>query len=147
MEYGYITKDGFLRSQEIKEYQTQYNDGGEIKTRTVTVEEQIDALSAEWKEVDPIDNEQLNAPDGYCVRIIPFDAGDRISFKYEQIQDKQKIKREIADLKSELSGSDYKVIKCYEAQLSGEPLPYDLVTLHNERDQIRAKINELERIL
>ena len=47
-------------------------------------------------------------------------------------------------LKQALSDSDYKITKCYEANLLGEKLPYDMATLHTEREAQRAKINELE---
>ena len=51
---------------------------------------------------------------------------------------------EIAQLKAELAASDYKIIKCSEAQLIGEALPYDVQELHTERQAIRDRINELE---
>jgi hypothetical protein len=52
----------------------------------------------------------------------------------------------IAELKAELESTDYKIIKCYESQLVGEELPYDVVALHAERQSLRDKINELEAI-
>ena len=51
---------------------------------------------------------------------------------------------EIELLKSELQESDYKVIKCAEAMAVGAELPYDVASLHNERQALRDKINELE---
>lgn len=51
---------------------------------------------------------------------------------------------EIERLKSELQESDYKVIKCAEAMGVGAEMPYDVVSLHNERQALRDKINELE---
>ena len=50
----------------------------------------------------------------------------------------------IAELKSQLNGTDYKIIKCSECQLAGEELPYDIVALHAERQALRDEINELE---
>ena len=50
----------------------------------------------------------------------------------------------IAILKEQLSSTDYKIIKCSEAQLVGEELPYDITALHAERQAIRNQINELE---
>jgi hypothetical protein len=44
----------------------------------------------------------------------------------------------------ELKKGDYKIIKCFEAQLMGEPMPYDYVALINERKQIRLDIADLE---
>ena len=51
---------------------------------------------------------------------------------------------EIERLKSELQESDYKVIKCAEALTIGAEMPYDVESLHNERQALRDKINELE---
>ena len=57
------------------------------------------------------------------------------------------IESQITSLKSQLSSTDYKIIKCSEAQLLGEELPYDIASLHSERQVLRDKINELEQQL
>ena len=54
------------------------------------------------------------------------------------------IEQKINDLKSKLSATDYKIIKCSEYQLLGYELPYDILTLHQERQSIRDQINLLE---
>lgn len=51
----------------------------------------------------------------------------------------------IAELKQQLSDTDYKVIKCAECQLLGQEMPYDVATLHAERQAIRDEINKLEQ--
>lgn len=51
---------------------------------------------------------------------------------------------QIAELKKQLSATDYKVIKCAECQMSGQEMPYDVVALHTERQAIRDQINQLE---
>ena len=51
---------------------------------------------------------------------------------------------DIESLKSELQESDYKVIKCAEAICLNAELPYNMMELHNERQALRDKINELE---
>ena len=61
--------------------------------------------------------------------------------------EKTKILDQITSLKQQLSSTDYKIIKCSEAQLLGEELPYDIVSLHAERQALRNKINELEQQL
>ena len=57
-------------------------------------------------------------------------------------------RQEAADLteaaRGILNDSDYKVIKCMEAYLCGESLPYDIVSLHIERDKQRRIINDYE---
>lgn len=50
----------------------------------------------------------------------------------------------IAELKSELNSTDYKIIKCSECSLAGVELPYDIAELHAERQALRDEINELE---
>lgn len=52
---------------------------------------------------------------------------------------------QISKLKAQLESTDYKIIKCSEAQLVGEELPYDIAALHAERQTLRDRINELEK--
>jgi hypothetical protein len=47
--------------------------------------------------------------------------------------------------KEKLKEEDYKVIKCYEAQLLGEEMPYDIVVLINQRKQMRLELEDLEK--
>lgn len=54
------------------------------------------------------------------------------------------IQVEITQLKAELAASDYKIIKCAECDLANESVPYDIYKLHDERQALRDKINELE---
>lgn len=63
----------------------------------------------------------------------------------EELRDRRYM--EIERLKSELQDSDYKVIKCAEAMTIGAELPYNMTELHNERQALRDKINELEKTL
>jgi len=55
--------------------------------------------------------------------------------------------QEITSLKAQLAETDYKIIKCYEYQLAGLELPYDIQALHTERQSLRDRINELEESL
>ena len=50
----------------------------------------------------------------------------------------------ITELKAQLASTDYKIIKCSECSLAGDPLPYDINELHATRQAIRDEINELE---
>ena len=59
---------------------------------------------------------------------------------------------EIRTLINRLSASssdigDWKVVKCYEAKLQGNELPYDLNELMAERQAVRDRINELQEEL
>lgn len=125
MEYGYI-ENGYLRSRRIES------------------EAVVASLSQEWKLVDKIDEQKLQCEEGYIVKIVPYDAGDHISFRYEKKQDLQQIRQNIENLKNELKDGDYKVIKCYEASLTKQEMPYNIQELHSQRQLLRQKINELE---
>ena len=57
---------------------------------------------------------------------------------------RQQREARIWELKEQLAQGDYKIIKCAEAQLTGEPMPYDVAILVAERNAMRAEINELE---
>lgn len=46
--------------------------------------------------------------------------------------------------KDALKKDDYKIIKCFEAQLTSEPWPYDYKKLIKERNLIRQEIESLE---
>ena len=61
----------------------------------------------------------------------------------EEIARQQREAR-IWELKDQLAQGDYKIIKCAEAQLTGEPMPYDVATLVAERNAMREEINTLE---
>ena len=124
-KYGYI-ENGFLRAREVEQGQVQN-------------------LSSEWKPVDDIDESKtISDDDNYTIRVVPYDNGNRISFNYEKVVNTTKIQGEIDAIKAELSETDYQVIKCYEASLVGEELPYDIKALHEDRNEKRAQINALE---
>ena len=123
--YGYM-ENGFLRARDVEQGQAQN-------------------LSSEWKPVDEIDESKTISDDeDYTIRLVPYDNGNRISFKYETAVNTTKIQGEIDAIKAELSETDYQVIKCYEASLVGEELPYDINALHEDRNEKRAQINALE---
>lgn len=124
-KYGYI-ENGFLRAREVEQ--------GLVQN-----------LSSEWKPVDDIDESKtISDDDNYTIRLVPYDNGNRISFNYEKVVNTTKIQGEIDAIKAELSETDYQVIKCYEASLVGEELPYDIKALHEDRNEKRAQINALE---
>lgn len=124
-KYGYI-ENGFLRAREVEQGQVQN-------------------LSSEWKPVDDIDESKtISDDDNYTIRLVPYDNGNRISFNYEKVVNTTKIQGEIDAIKAELSETDYQVIKCCEASLVGEEVPYDIKALHEDRNEKRAQINALE---
>lgn len=129
MIYGYINEFGQLTSDNF-------------------TEEDASRLSGEWKPVANIDESQLIADEeNHIVKLQPYDAGDHIDFHYIKKFDHQKIKRANEQLTAELASTDYQVIKCYEASLTGAPMPYDVNTLVSSRQAIRDQINQNELIL
>lgn len=48
----------------------------------------------------------------------------------------------VTEAKEYLEATDYKVIKCMEASLCGEELPYDIMEIHREREERRKIIND-----
>lgn len=153
VEYGYINENGYLVSKILEEHIERYRDEeyGEIKERVVSIEEQIEALIG-WKPVDLVNDDKLQCPENYSVRIIPYDAGDRISYKYEQRFDENGVIAQINKLKDSLTSNDssigdYRITKCYEASLIGESMPYDISELHQKRQEVRNEINRLEALI
>jgi len=61
----------------------------------------------------------------------------------KQLEKENKFFR-IIELKKLLSDSDYKIIKCFEASLSNEEMPYNYEELKAQRNAWRNEINELE---
>lgn len=63
--------------------------------------------------------------------------------------DRERTESEIRTLQSKLDAptsdiGDWKIIKIYEARLSGESDPYDYEELKAARQAVRDKINELQ---
>lgn len=68
----------------------------------------------------------------------------------EELEKQNKISNvntQIQDLKQQLAGEDYKIIKAYEYSVVGKIAEYDINELHAKRELIRNQINELEREL
>ena len=147
-EYGYM-EGKYLRSRLIVPIQRMWIDGdGNQHEEIVSVERQIAELSEAWKPVDEISPEALVSNDeNYIIVPVPYDHGERIAYRYEKRYDYQRIKQQVADLKQALADTDYKVMKCYEASMLGQPMPYDIEEVHAERQAMRDKINELEPLL
>lgn len=62
-------------------------------------------------------------------------------------ENRNDIMAHIVELKNQLADSDYKVIKCYEASISGTEMPYDIEKLIADRNAIRDEINSYENRL
>lgn len=149
-EYGYFNEDGYLVSKIIEEQISQkLNEKNEVVQVVVSIKEQVERyISLGWKPVDLIDESKMIPSSEFStIRFSPYDNGDRISFKYAEVFDPNKIQAKIKEHKDKLNDSDYKIMKCYEASLGGQPLPYDFDALSEERQGYRDKINKLEAML
>lgn len=154
VEYGYIDESGYLTSKILEEYTEKFrDDDGEIQERIISVEEQANILSGlGWKQVELVDDTKLNCPLYYSVHIAPYDAGDKISYKYEQRFNAKLVRNKIDELKASLTSNDsvigdYRITKCYEASLIGLDMPYDIENLHQQRQSVRDEINKLEALI
>lgn len=105
-----------------------------------------------WKQVELVDDTKLNCPLYHSVHIAPYDAGDKIRYKYEQRFNVKIVRNKIDELKASLTSNDscigdYRITKCYEASLIGESMPYDISELHQKRQEVRNEINRLEALI
>lgn len=124
MEYGIINTDGQLIVRQTKPEE------------------------GDWKPIEELDLNRMESGDpDYIIMPTLYDDGDMIRYQYNKVFDTQRILSRINQLKETLESTDYKVIKCYEASLVGDELPYDINELHAERQAQRDKINELQKKL
>ncbi len=151
VKYG-IIEDGVLKTQDVverKERRPVIKKGQTvIQEFVISVEDQVKVLSESgWKPVDMIDETKLECEEGFAIRAEAVEYDDHIGFDYEKVIDQPYYRRKIQELKDELSSSDYKMIKCYEANVMGLDLPYDTHKIHEERQRLRDSINSLEDLL
>lgn len=101
-------------------------------------------LSATFAKYAPSDAVLVDTlPDGNITDYLYQDG----TYIYNPIPEAEvSVEEQISDLKAELSSTDYKIVKCSEYQLAGLELPYDISSLHAERQVLRDKINELENL-
>ncbi len=101
-----------------------------------------------YKPVEALDYEKAkSSSEEYTILIVPYDAGDKIAYKYDKVYNTYRVRSHIKEKKAELESTDYRVLKCYEASLAQEEMPYDMTALREERQKLRDEINELEATL
>ena len=66
------------------------------------------------------------------------------SVQVKVIKDKLYAVKRIEELKQLLASSDYKMMKCYEAFIANETMPYDFNLLKEQRQSWRNEVNQLE---
>ena len=62
-------------------------------------------------------------------------------------EQKWELIQEEAALEWALKATDYEIIKCYEYEKCGMKAPYDMDSVHKERQAKRDRINEIQKIL
>jgi hypothetical protein len=111
---------------------------------------QLGALMAQLRNagfLDYVPSEQPTCESGYkAVDSFVVENGKVVQSWTIEI-DTEMIQNQINELEIQLSATDYKVTKCWEYSLVGEELPYDIATLHAERQAIRDEINRLQAML
>jgi hypothetical protein len=150
VEYGYINEGGYLVSKILEEiHERRINEKGEPEDAVITIAAQAEELAVRgWKPVDSVDETKLAPSVEFgSIRIMPYDNGDRISYRYVESVSERLITAKINEYKDLLRDTDYKVMKCYEAALLNLPLPYNMDEVHRIRQDYRDEINEIELLL
>ena len=62
-------------------------------------------------------------------------------------EEREQLEQEMISLEWALKATDYEIIKCYEYEKSGIKAPYDMDSVHKERQAKRDRINEIQKIL
>ena len=136
---------------------TQNNKVVEIKNVDDLTQEKLSELqSLGWKEVVDVEKPTYNEEIEYIHRYINIEEDGSYKNVYVVMTDREKAINKISTLKQQLADTDYKVVKNMEYQMammtSTEPNQvildlYNPQELHNERQALRDKINELEQLL
>lgn len=88
--------------------------------------------------------DDMEVPESFPFVDIVVKKGVVTSMTAREIPEPDNTPQIIAEKKAQLAAEDYKIIKCFEAQMCGEELPYDIEDLHATRQNLRAEINALE---
>lgn len=62
-------------------------------------------------------------------------------------EEREQLEQELVSLEWALKATDYEVIKAYEYEKCGMKAPYDMDSVHKERQAKRDRINEIQKIL
>lgn len=62
-------------------------------------------------------------------------------------EEREQLEQELVSLEWALKATDYEVIKAYEYEKCGIKAPYDIDSVHKERQAKRDRINEIQALL
>lgn len=97
-----------------------------------------------------VEIKDIEIPYGYLPHPVYSNEDDKVICRYEPYIDYYFVRKEVKRLKEELAGTDYMVVRCYEAELAGEDAPYtkeQLMENVEKRKLMRDQINQLQAIL
>lgn len=137
-----INLDDFKR-EAFEKFKTEMPDATKRKLN-YHVKKKVDKLFKEgYKEF--IFSEKPEPGEGVKVIVSFEEANGKIYQKWEIVIDTEYYHKQIQEKKAALANSDYKIIKNYEAEMSGEVVPYNIDQLREERQSLRDTINELKK--
>ena len=128
--------------REFSEGDTMPDDGIWVEVENIPTETRDVRERRCWKYNKPLNFENSESTEETKSEVWILDE-DKIS-EYNKEKTNKDIKLQIRKMKDELSSSDYKIIKAYEFSLVGKECEYDIKALHEQRQLLRDKINELE---
>lgn len=108
-----------------------------------------DTVAEGYKPIEPIDLARIQKPNEEFNSVIatPYDDGTLIRYRYTEVFDPERVRSKIHDIVEDLSHTDYKVLKCMEAEHAREAPPYDFAQLVRDRKAMRREINRLEMLI
>lgn len=110
-----------------------------------TTDEKLEELTV-LGFVEFVQSDIPNTVAGQKVELTYIESDGKVFQVWTIATDESYYSKQIANLKDSLTATDYKVMKCYEATMVNEVLPYDIELLHSERQAIRVEINNLESL-
>lgn len=156
-KFDKLKEDNGVTDEDIKKIldksESERTDEDNLK---LVIRKQIkDLISEERKKYDGYspyveikNNDEV--PYGYLQRPTYKNEDGKVICTYESYLDYYFLGQEVKRVKQKLSNTDYIIIKCYEAELLGEELPYDKEFLKKtavERAEMRDQINQLQAII
>jgi hypothetical protein len=116
--------------------------------KIVTIVEVVEISSENTETEVYLDFEEYKTKIGFPKGIYRFLDEELIDdVEYVDVNIRDVKTNRIIELKEKLNTTDYQIIKCYEAFMRQQPLPYNLEELSAQRDSWRTEINQLEQEL
>ena len=141
MEIGRL-RDGLLETKILTPITVKTEDDEES---VVSVEVQFENLKSDgFFLVEPFDYDQISRNNESLIVIPqPYLDGDIIRFRY--LESNPSVRKRMQDIESNLSNTDYTIIKAMEEYLLSKPdVDEKIISLIEERKSLRIEYNNLE---